>query len=351
MGAINEPRLAELLKIELPVIQAPMAGATTPAMVIAVSQSGGLGSLPSAQYSTDQLRHALDEVRAGTPHPINLNFFCHVNPAEDPAIQASWLERLAPYYAELGLDPDMPKAASGRTPFDEASCAVVETYRPEVVSFHFGLPAAALLDRVKKTGAKILSSATTVAEARWLEDRGVDAIIAMGSEAGGHRGSFLADKMTEQLGTFALLPLIVEAVSTPVIAAGGIADRRGVEAAMRLGASAVQAGTAYLLTPEANISAIHRQALNAHDRPTAITNIFTGRPARGIVNRIMSELGPLSDLAPPFPLAGTNLGPLRRAAEANGSGDFSPLWAGQAFPLAKPMSAATLTRTLAGIGD
>ncbi len=341
--------LTDLLGIELPVIQAPMAGAMTPDMVIAVSEAGGLGSLPSAMYDESNLRAALDRVRAGTRRPINLNFFCHANPADDPARQSAWVARLAGYYADAGLDPDMPKPPAGRTPFDTAACAVVEAYRPEVVSFHFGLPAADLLDRVKRAGAKILASATTVTEARWLVTRGVDAVIAQGAEAGGHRGSFLTDRMSEQVGTFALVPQIVDAVSVPVIAAGGIADRRGVAAAFALGAAAVQVGTAYLFTPEASISALHRKALGTPDRSTAMTNLFTGRPARGIVNRLMVEVGPLADVAPAFPTAGSALGPIRSAAEGTGRDDFSPLWAGQSFPLAKPMSAAALTRMLAGV--
>jgi nitronate monooxygenase len=350
MSTASTSGLLNLLGIELPIIQAPMAGATTPDMVIAVSEAGGLGSLPSALYTEAELRAALDRVRAGTRRPINLNFFSHANSADDALRQSAWLARLAGYYAEAGLDPEVQKAPGGRTPFDAAAGAVVETYRPEVVSFHFGLPPAHLLDRVKRAGAKVLASATTVAEARWLADRGVDAVIAMGAEAGGHRGSFLTEAMSEQVGTFALLPQIVDAVSVPVIAAGGIADRRGVAAAFALGAAAVQVGTAYLFTPEANISEVHRQALQAPERPTAITNLFTGRPARGIANRMMADLGPLSDLAPAFPTAGGALGPLRRAAEAAGRDDFSPLWAGQAFPLAKPMPAAALTRMLAGAG-
>jgi nitronate monooxygenase len=350
MTTSSRSTLLDLLGIELPVIQAPMAGAMTPDMVIAVSEAGGLGSLPTAMYDEKALRAALDQVRAGTRRPINLNFFCHTNPADDPARQSAWLARLAGYYAEAGLDPDMPKSAGGRTPFDAAACAVVEAYRPEVVSFHFGLPQAELLDRVKRTGAKVLASATTVAEARWLGRHGVDAVIAQGAEAGGHRGSFLTDRMSEQVGTLGLVPQIVDAVSVPVIAAGGIADRRGAAAAFALGADAVQVGTAYLFTPEASISALHRKALSTPDRSTAMTNLFTGRPARGIVNRLMVEIGPLADIAPAFPTAGSALGPIRSAAEAAGRDDFSPLWAGQSFPLAKPMSAAALTRVLAGTG-
>ncbi|MET1162945.1 MAG: nitronate monooxygenase [Pseudoxanthomonas sp.] len=348
MNAPTDTRLLELFGIELPVIQAPMAGATTPAMVIAVSEAGGLGSLPAAMYSAAQFRQALDEVRSATRRPINVNFFCHAPPMEQPLRQLAWRRRLAPYYAEAGLDPEMPLESGGRVPFDDAFCTLVEEYRPEVVSFHFGLPAKPLLERVKRIGAKVISSATTVAEARWLGSNGVDAVIAMGAEAGGHRGSFLTEEMSTQVGTFALVPQIVDAVSVPVIAAGGIADRRGVVAAFALGASAVQIGTAYLFTPEARIKAVHQNALKSADRATAITNVFTGRPARGLVNRLMSELGPLADLAPAFPEAGQALAPLRSDAEAKGRDDFSPLWAGQAFPLARPMSAAQLTRRLAG---
>lgn len=342
-------RVLDLLGVELPIIQAPMAGSTSPEMAVAVSNAGGLGSLPSALYSEAQLRAALDTVRAGTTKPINLNFFSHQNPPEDEAVQAPWRARLRDYYVELDLDPDQPIPAAGRAPFNEALAKVVEDYRPEIVSFHFGLPAPELVERVRRTGAKVLSSATTVAEARWLEARGVDAVIAMGVEAGGHRGNFLTHDMSTQVGTFSLVPRIVDAVSVPVIAAGGIADRRGVEAAFALGAEAAQVGTAYLLTPEAAISDVYRQALLSADEETAVTNLFTGRPARGIVNRFMREVGPLSDAAPAFPTAGAAVAPLRKAAEAAGRGDFSPLWAGQAFRSAKPMSSADLTRSLAGV--
>lgn len=343
---MDDRRLLDLFGIELPVIQAPMAGATTPEMVVAVSEAGGLGSLPSALYSAPQLEQAIATVRDGTKHPINVNFFCHAVPADDAERQAAWRSRLAPYYVELGLDPGLPIAPLGRAPFNEDFCAVVERVRPEVASFHFGLPAQPLVARVKRAGATIIASATTVAEARWLAERGVDAVIAMGAEAGGHRGNFLAGDMTTQIGTFALVPQIADAVDVPVIAAGGIVDGRGVAAALALGASAVQAGTAYLFTPEADIHAVYRKALAAGDRATAITNLFTGRPARGIVNRLMRELGALSGLPPPFPSASDAIAPLRRAAEAAGRDDFSLLWAGAAYPLARPMSAAALTRRL-----
>jgi nitronate monooxygenase len=343
---MSERDILDLFGIALAVIQAPMAGATSPDMVIAVSEAGGLGSLPGAMYTAAQLRDALVGIRSKTRRPIGVNFFCHAPPRADPARIAAWRERLARYYAELGLDPAAPDTTSRRAPFDADACAVVEALRPEVVSFHFGLPDASLFERVKRTGAKVISSATTVDEARWLDAHGVDAIVATGIEAGGHRGNFLREDATFELGTLALVPAIADAVDVPVIAAGGIADRRGVEAALALGASAVQVGTAYLFTPEARIHPVYRRALEAQDRATAITNVFTGRKARGIVNRLMREVGPLSDLPPAFPSAADAIAPLRRAAEAARRDDFSPLWAGQAFGIARPMSSAALTRLL-----
>ncbi len=349
MAEQADRRILDLFGIALPIIQAPMAGSTTPEMVIAVSEAGGLGSLPAAQYTPDGLREAMAAVRAGTAGPVNLNFFAHREGPADPARQAAWVARLAPYYAEAGLDPAEAGAAPGRAPFNDAYCAIVEAFRPEVVSFHFGLPEAPLLARVRAAGCKVISSATTVAEAVWLEGQGVDAVIAQGVEAGGHRGNFLSDSMATQVGTMALVPQVVDAVRVPVIAAGGMADRRGVLAAFALGAAAAQLGTAYLFTPEARIPAVHRAALRAaRDDGTALTNLFTGRPARGILNRVMREVGPLSDLAPPFPTAGGALAPLRARAEAAGSGDFTSLWSGQAAALAREMPAGELTRRLAG---
>lgn len=350
MSRWRDNRIAKLFGIDLPVIQAPMAGATTTEMVIAVSEAGGLGSLPGALYSAEQLGEALNQIRAATSKPINVNFFTHALPVPDPARLATWHSRLLRYYEEFGLDAPSLSAPPARNPFDDAYGAVVEEYRPEVVSFHFGLPAPALLDRVRQTGAKIIASATTVAEACWLAERGVDAIIAMGFEAGGHRGNFLTGDMSTQVGTVALVPQVVDAVKVPVIAAGGIADRRGVRAAFALGASAVQVGTAYLFTPEARISALHREALGAApDDGTALTNLFTGRPARGIVNRLMRELGPLCTDVPAFPTAGAALAPLRARAEKEGKADFTNLWAGQAARLGQPMPAADLTRHLADL--
>jgi nitronate monooxygenase len=348
MNGWHDRRILDLFNIDLPILQGPMAGVSTPQMAIAVSEAGGLGSLACAQLSLGQARTDLAAIRQATRRPINVNFFCHKPPAPEPDRIARWRALLAPYYREFGLDPEGPIPATNRVPFDDGFCALVEEARPEVVSFHFGLPERSLLDRARATGAKIISSATTVAEARWLEERGVDAVIAMGFEAGGHRGNFLSDDMARQAGTFALVPQVVDAVKVPVIAAGGIADARGIVAAFALGASAVQIGTAYMLSPEARLSEPHRQALrNVTDDVTVITNLFTGRPARGIVNRLMRDLGAISPATPSFPLAAGALLPLKAKAEAAGSGDFTNLWSGQAGRLAREMPAGEITRRLA----
>jgi nitronate monooxygenase len=340
--------LRALLGVELPIVQAPMAGVQASALAIAVSNAGGLGSLPCALLSPDAMRRELQAIREQTNRPFNVNFFCHTQPAADPVRDTMWRATLSRYYEEFGLGIDTIPADAGRAAFDEATLEIVSEFKPPVVSFHFGLPPTLLLARVKSWGAKILSSATTVEEARWLDLRGVDAIIAQGLEAGGHRGMFLSDDLTTQLGTMALVPQIVREVSVPVIAAGGIADAKGVAAALALGASGVQIGTAYLLCPEATTSAVHRAALmQPSARKTALTNVFTGRPARGIVNRLMRELGPMSDAAPAFPRATSAVVPLRAAAERGGSGDFSLLSAGQNTSGCQVIPAADLTRALA----
>ncbi|MBE9553918.1 MAG: nitronate monooxygenase [Proteobacteria bacterium] len=341
-------RLHDLLGIELPIIQAPMAGANGAAMAIAVSESGGLGSLPCAMLDADKVRAEIGVIRQQTAKPLNVNFFCHQPAAPDPEAAAAWKASLGPFYRELGLDESADAPAVNRAPFDAAMCDIVEDLKPEIVSFHFGLPAKPLLDRVKAAGAVVLSSATTVEEALWLEQNGCDVIIAQGCEAGGHRGMFLTDEIATQAGTFALVPQVVDAVKLPVIAAGGIADGRGVAAAFALGAAAAQVGTAYLFTPESLISDLHRAALHdARDDMTALTNVFSGRPARGLMNRVMREAGPMSGVAPAFPTAGGALAPLKAKAEAAGSTDFSSLWSGQAAALAREIGAADLTRKLA----
>jgi nitronate monooxygenase len=331
---------------ELPLIQAPMAGVQGSALATAVCNAGALGSLPCAMLSVEQIRAEVAAIKAATSRPFNLNFFCHAPPTPDAERDRRWRAALQPYYEALGLEPS-GETGPARHPFDAASAELVEALRPAVVSFHFGLPSEELLQRVRATGAKIISSATSIAEARWLENAGVDAIIAQGLEAGGHRGHFLTSDLTLQSGTFALLPQVMRVVRVPVIAAGGIADRAGVAAAFALGASGVQVGTTYLLCHESATSPVHRAALMSEAAEhTALTNLFSGRAARGIVNRLMRELGPLSALPPEFPLASAALAPLRAHAEARGRGDFSPLWAGQNTSACKRLPAAELTREL-----
>jgi nitronate monooxygenase len=341
-------RVLDLLSLELPIIQAPMAGAVLSDMVVAVSEAGGLGSLPCALLSFEQAHEQLEVIRQKTSRPINVNFFCHQQPAEDPAREMKWRRRLDGYYTELGIENNNAVPSSNRAPFDDRMCDLVAEFHPEVVSFHFGLPDKNLLARVRKAGAKIISSATTVEEARWLEDQGCDAVIAQGYEAGGHSGMFRKRDVSTQIGTMALVPQVVDAVRLPVIAAGGIADARGIVAAFALGAAAVQIGTAYLLCPESKITAIHRQALRkSKDDETVVTNVFTGRPARAIVNRLTREVGPMSNDAPEFPLAVGPLLPLRSKSETAGSTDFTPLWSGQASRLSRELPAGQLTRQLA----
>jgi nitronate monooxygenase len=342
-----DTQIVDLFKIEQPILLAPMAGPSTPELAIAVSEAGGLGSFGSALSTPEQLRTVLGVMRQRTRKPLNLNFFTHQPPEPDAAREAKWKGRLAPYYAELGLDPMAPTPRSDRAPFTAETCAIVEEFKPEVVSFHFGLPHPQLVQRVKAAGAKVIASATTAREALWLEQHGCDAIIAQGYEAGGHRGMFLTDNLAAQAGTLALVPQVVDSVSVPVIAAGGIADGRGIAAAFALGASAVQIGTAYLFCPEANVPPLNRQALAAaRDDDTALTNLFTGRPARSVINRLMRELGPVSPDAPAFPLAGGALLPLKAAAEAKSSSDFTSLWSGQAAALGRALPAAELTHKL-----
>jgi nitronate monooxygenase len=342
-------RIIELFKTEFPIVLAPMAGVMDAELVIAAAQGGALGSLPCAMLSVEKAREQVNIIRQRVSAPVNMNFFCHQPVDADPAREAGWKKHLDGYHAELGLDPAAPVNAANRAPFDAAMCQVVEQLKPEVVSFHFGLPDQALLKRVKAAGCLVVGSATIVKEAIWLEEHGADIIIAQGAEAGGHRGMFLTENISEQPGTFALVPQVVDAVKVPVIAAGGIADGRGIAAAFALGAAGVQIGTAYLRCPESRVIAPARVALaQAGDDSTVITNVMTGRPARGVANRVMREVGPISAHAPAFPHAATALGPLKAAAEKLGKVDFTNLWAGQAVRMGREMPAAELTRALAG---
>jgi nitronate monooxygenase len=340
----------DLFGIALPVLQSPMAGVQAHPLAVAVSNAGGLGALPCAMLTPQQLREELQAIRAKTDKPYNVNFFCHQPPVSDATREAAWRQALAPYYAEHGIDAATIPAGPGRAPFTAEAAVLLAEFKPPVLSFHFGLPEPGLLEAARAWGAKIIASATTVDEARWLAARGVDAVIAQGVEAGGHRGMFLTDEVGTQVGTLALLRQIVKAVDLPVIAAGGIADAAAVRAVLAAGAVAAQVGTAYMLCPEATTSAIHRAALQSDAaRHTELTRLFTGRPARGIVNRLMRELGPMNAVAPAFPLATAALAPLRAAAERQGSGDFSPLWSGQDTSGCKEgVSAGQLTLELAG---
>jgi nitronate monooxygenase len=342
-------RLLNLFKTEFPIVLAPMAGIMDADLVIAAAQGGALGSLPCAMLSVEKAREQISIIRQRVSAPVNMNFFCHKAVDADPQREAGWKKRLGDYYEELGLDPAAPVNAASRAPFDAAMCELVEELKPEVVSFHFGLPDQALLRRVKAAGCIVISSATIVREAIWLEENGADAIIAQGAEAGGHRGMFLTENIAEQPGTFALVPQVVDAVKVPVIAAGGIADGRGIAAAFALGAAGVQIGSAYLRCPESKVIAPARVALaRARDDSTVITNVMTGRPARGVANRVMREVGPISPDAPAFPHSAPALAPLKVAAEKQGKVDFTNLWAGQAVRMGREMPAAELTRALAG---
>ena len=341
-------RLHDPFKVDVPIFQAPMAGVQDVDIMIGAAEGGALGSLPCAMISAEKAREQVQIFRQRVSAPLNMNFFCHTAVEADAAREAGWRKRLASYFQELGLDPGMSVNAANRAPFDAQMCELVEELKPEVVSFHFGLPDKALLTRVKAAGAIVIGAATIVREAVWLEQNGVDAIIAQGAEAGGHRGMFMTENIASQPGTMSLVPQVVDAVRVPVIAAGGIADGRGIAAAFALGAAGVQIGTAYLRTPESKASALGKAALAAaSDDATVITNVMTGRPARGVANRVMREVGPVSSDAPAFPHAATAFAPLKAAAEKLGRVDFTNLWAGQSVALGRELGAAELTRTLA----
>lgn len=338
-------RLIDLLGTRHPIIQAPMAGATSNDLVIEAMAGGAMGSLPCGMMTPDEVSTAVSVIRQRSDAPLNLNFFCHHLPPS-PDTQR-WEAALKRFYTEWEIAEGGPPPPI-RAPFDAAMAAATLAAAPNVASFHYGLPDESLIAPLRAAGIGILASATTVAEARALAARGCDAIVAQGYEAGGHRGWFLSHDRDSQVGTMALVPQIVDAVDCPVIAAGGIADARGIAAAMMLGAAGVQIGTAYLLTPECPIAAPYRHSLTSKDREeTVLTNLFSGGIARGIRNRLINALGPVSPDAPPFPHASAAIAPLRRAAEAAGKGDFTPLWAGQAAALVRAAGARQLTEELA----
>ena len=338
----------QLLGTRLPIIQAPMAGVQNATLAAAISNAGGLGSLPCAMFSPEALIAEVSRLIELTDLPFNLNFFCHSPIEVTTQQQVEWHSVLADYFSQWGIPIPHPTAASSRQPFNEDAMSLVERFRPAVVSFHFGLPRPGWVQQIRAWGINILSTATTVEEACWLADNGADAVIAQGIEAGGHRGCFMTSDMTTQSETLLLLPRICEKVALPVIAAGGIACPEDAAAAMAMGADGVQVGTAFLLCPEANTSPLHRHALtNKASLHTALTNVFSGRPARGIVNRLIREVGPMASSAPSFPAAASSVTALRQAAEASGSVDFTPLWCGQNTTACREAPAAELLCWLA----
>jgi nitronate monooxygenase len=339
--------ITSLLGVELPIVQAPMAGVQDEVLALAVARAGGLGSMPCALLDLARLEAALQRF-AALKVPINLNFFCHEMADADPVEVARWHNALLPYYREFGVEPPEPSIAGARRPIDASTVDLLERFRPRVLSFHFGLPAPHLLARIKAWGATVLATATTRDEGLWLEKHGADVVVAQGIEAGGHRGHFLSEDLTSQATTAELVAVLSRAVSLPVIAAGGIGGRADVEALLELGATAVQAGTAYLLCPEATTTSVHRNALQDAGRTAAITNLFSGRPARGLVNRLMRDLGAMSTLPPAFPWASQALAPLRSAAEAQDRDDFSPLWSGGKPGTFPGCDATRVTHLLAG---
>jgi nitronate monooxygenase len=343
---------------QIRLVQAPMAGSQNNVLAAAVFKAGGLGSIPAAMLSAEQLHAELTAFQMaiaadaniknwGSFLPVNVNFFCHTPPASQPDKESAWRVKLASAYQSHGIDPLTVGSGPGRAPFSEESLTLMGQFKPAVVSFHFGLPKAEWVQQLKAWGIQIWSSATTVQEAQWLEQHGADAIIAQGLEAGGHRGMFLTEDLSTQVGTLSLLPQIVKAVRLPVIAAGGISSSAAVSAAKALGASAVQVGTAFLTSHEATTSKLHRQALMSDAAlHTALTNLFSGRPARGIVNKFMRDFGPLNADVPDFPLATAALAPLRAAAEAQGAADYSPLWSGQNASDCQALPAADIAHKL-----
>jgi len=339
--------MLSFLGSKLPLIQAPMAGVQGSELAIAVCEAGAVGSLPCAMLGLDAIRSEFEKIRSATSRPFNANFFCHVEVDSTNEIDLKWKNLLSNYYRQFNLDIDSSVQIARRMPFNSDMVSLIEVFRPEIVSFHFGLPSKDLLARVKRTGAMVISTATTVAEAIWLEQNGADAVIAQGWEAGGHRGVFLSQSDGDQIGLMALLPQVADAIRVPVIAAGAIVDSRSVKAALTLGASAVQAGTAFLLCTESSTTPIHRKALGTtYASNTVVTNVFSGRPARGLINRLIREIGPLNSNAPPFPLASIRLAPLRQAAEGQGLNDFSPLWAGQNVQTCKAVHASEMVASL-----
>lgn len=344
---------AERLKLVHPIIQAPLAGGgDTPALVAAVSNAGGIGFIGAAYLTPQQIAEAAQAVRAKTSRPFGINLFAPLPPSPVPNDAGPALERVADYFAELGLPAPAVPTSTG-SPFEEQLAAGLDS-GAAAFSFAFNVPPPDAIAAVKARGMLLAATATTVDEALALEKAGVDAIVAQGAEAGGHRGTFGRDFEAGLVGTMALMPQVVDAVKVPVIASGGIMDGRGIAAALALGASAVQLGTAFLTCDEAGIPEVYKAAiLAARDNDTRITRAFSGRAARGIVNRFMTEVerAPAGDAILPFPLQNALTRPLRTAAAKQGRAEFLSLWAGQGTRLARRQGAAALVARLAAETD
>tara|TARA_B100000315_G_scaffold83135_1_gene76108 strand:- start:566 stop:1603 length:1038 start_codon:yes stop_codon:yes gene_type:complete len=335
-----------VLKTELAIIQAPMAGVQNAKLAVAVCEAGELGSLPCAMLSAELLKSELDYLSQHTDKPYNLNFFCHQTPDYTLAQQTAWHNLLTPYFDEFAVDVSQFTRNASRQPINQQIIDIIAPYAPAVVSFHFGLPSREIVSQIKAWGGTVLSSATTLDEARWLQTNGADAVIAQGIEAGGHRGHFLSMDLSLQPTTAQLVRECVE-LDIPVIAAGGICTAEDVAQYQALGVAAVQVGSAYLLCEEATTSALHREVLKtvAPDS-TELTTLFSGRPARGISNRVMQELGAMPEQAPPFPYASIAMTALRAKAEAKGDSGFSPLWCGERFIVREGINAQQITELL-----
>ncbi|MFC5698913.1 NAD(P)H-dependent flavin oxidoreductase [Pseudomonas sp. GCM10022186] len=341
--------ITQLLGIEHPIIQAPMVGVSTPALAAAVSNAGALGSIGIGASTPAQARVMLAETRALTDGPFNVNLFCHRPAKADPKREGAWLEHLHPFFAEFGAEPPAAIREIYKSFLDDPDMLqMLLEERPAVVSFHFGLPPGDWIRALKAAGIRLLASATTLEEARLVEAAGVDAIVAQGVEAGGHRGVFEPEKGDAGIGTLALLRLIARHCSLPVIAAGGIMDGQGISAALALGAQGVQLGTAFVPCPESAANAAYRAALKSERaHHTRITAVISGRPARGMVNRLWTDLDTLAAPAlPDYPTTYDAAKALHAAAIARGCNDFAVQWAGQGAPLARELPAAELVKLL-----
>jgi len=343
----SQNNFTKALNIKYPIIQAPMASAASIELASEVSNAGGLGSLGLSYHKIENILPDYKKILSKTNHSINLNFMTHKEPSKNDIKAKKYMNEVKKYYEEYKV-AEIPNLINTTETFNKEHLELLLEMNPKVVSFHFGLPQQDYILSIKNQNIYIISSATTVKEAKILEDSGADAIIAQGYEAGGHRGTFASSYKEGEIGLFSLLPQVVEATSLPVIAAGGIANGKGIAAALMLGAQGVQIGTAFLSCPEASVHPLWQDAIsNASTRDTRITSAFTGRPARGIVNRLVIDMENKNDIIPDFPTVGSVIKPLANIAATNGKDDFLSLWAGQSAPMNRNISASELIELLA----